>query len=168
MSENSTDLIHDDGRLDPLSSPVIRAVQPLLDVRPKERHNIEMMRGTVEIIGTIFYHPTNRTFTHLVAKEEKISSKVFVLLYSANISSIGTSGVGWFIDPSSNGFCASSRSVRNNGICVSTKSETISRRLSTNHCQRCSQSTRTGYRPQYWLRICLVELLRKRLERVAE
>lgn len=76
----STDLIHDNGRLNPLSSPAIRAVQPLLDVRPKERYNIEMMRGTVEFIGTAFYLSADMAVTHLAAKAEKMSSKVFVRL----------------------------------------------------------------------------------------
>ena len=78
--EKSTDLIHHDGRLNPLSSPTIRAVQPLLDVRRKERYNIEMMRGAVEFIGTAFYLSTDRAVTHLAAKAEKMSSKIFVRL----------------------------------------------------------------------------------------
>jgi len=77
MLEDSTDLIHDNGRLDPLSGPAIRAIEPLLDVRLKERHNIEVMSGTVEFIGTAFYHPIDKTVTHLAAKAAKISSKVF-------------------------------------------------------------------------------------------
>jgi hypothetical protein len=133
---SSTNLVHYNGRLNPLPGPAIGATEPLLDIRPKERHDVKVMGGTVERISTAVHCSIERVVTHLPAKAEKISSKVFVRLYSANISSIGTSGVGWFFDPSSNGLCTSSRSVRKSGICVSTKSETISSRLLASHRQR--------------------------------
>ena len=63
---------------------------------------------------------------------------ILVLLYSAKISWIGTSGVGPFIDDSNGLFCEFWRSVTRCGIATSKNSDTISSFLYPNLALACS------------------------------
>ena len=67
-----------------------------------------------------------RSTTHLGQNAEYIPSNVFVRRYSANMSSMGTSGVGWFCELSQSRFRELSRSVRNKGIWLPTTADTRS------------------------------------------
>jgi len=109
----------------PLSCLIIRVDQPLSDIWLKEAGDVKLsittIRGWLKEFGRV-----RAEWTDFEQKALYMSIITFVLLYSENRSSIGTSGVGPFIESCHKRFDDASSSIRNNGTTMSTTKETTS------------------------------------------
>lgn len=111
--------------LDPLRCLVVCVDQPLSDIRLKEATNVKLSITTVWGWSKKV-HLVGAEWTDFGQKAWYISIITLVLLYSEKRSSIGTSGVGPFIESCHKRFEDASSSMRNNGTTTSTTKATTS------------------------------------------
>ena len=125
MPRNASDKILMTYGLDPLRCFFARVYQPLSDVWLKEAANVKL--GVTTVWGwSEMFSRVGAEWTDFGQKAWYMSIITPVLLYSEKRSSIGTSGVGPFIESCHKRFDDASSSMRNNGTTTSTTRATTS------------------------------------------
>lgn len=142
--------------LDPLCCLVVDVDKPLLHIWLEEPGQIELNVTTAYQLS-MDEHLAMLDCTYFGTNALCMDIRVFVLLYSAKMSWMGTSGVGPFIESSNSRFRDSSRSMMKLGTWTSTTNETISSCLPTRQANPAHTTRKHARVPEQRLREPLVE-----------